>query len=42
MNRNNQKENAAYGQNSQSGEQNNGKSKNGKNKKNASDASQPE
>ena len=39
MNRNNQKENAAYGQ---SGEQNNGKNKNGKNKKNASDAGQAE
>ena len=39
MNRNNQKENAAYGQ---SGEQYNGKSKNGKNKKNASDAGQAE
>ena len=32
MNRNNQKENAAYGQ---TGEQNNSKNKNGKNKKNA-------
>ena len=42
MNRNNQKENAAYGRNAQSGDSQNGKNKSGKNKKNASSAGQEE